>query len=114
MFERHHFAQDLASGWWTMTELCARYGISRNTGYKWRERFLALGMAGLAEHRRAPLSSPNETAPAIIEASLAEHTRYGWGAQDSQARADDASIARMASAQYDLRHPRTMGSTAIR
>lgn len=23
MFERHHFAQDLASGQWTMTELCA-------------------------------------------------------------------------------------------
>jgi len=42
MFERHHFAQDLASGQWTMTELCTRYGISRNTGYKWRERFLTL------------------------------------------------------------------------
>ena len=81
MFERHHFAQDLASGLWTMTELCARYGISRNTGYKWRERFLALGMAGLAEHSRAPLSSPNETAPHIIIAILAEHTRYGWGAR---------------------------------
>lgn len=39
IFERHHFAQDLASGLWTMTELCTRYGISRNTGYTWRERF---------------------------------------------------------------------------
>ena len=55
MFERHHFAQDLVSGLWTMTELCTRYGISRNTGYKWRERFLALGVAGLAAHSRAPL-----------------------------------------------------------
>jgi hypothetical protein len=34
MLERHHFAHDLESGQWTMTELCARYGISRNTGYK--------------------------------------------------------------------------------
>ena len=81
MFERHHFAQDLASGLWTMTELCARYGISRNTGYKWRERILALGVAGLAEHSRAPLSSPNATAPKLIEKILAEHTRYGWGAR---------------------------------
>ena len=32
MFERLHFFQDLASGQWTMTELCTRYGISRNTG----------------------------------------------------------------------------------
>ena len=81
MLERHHFAQDLASGLWTMTELWERYGISRNTGYKWRERYLALGMAGLAEHRRAPRSSPNETSPDIIEAILAEPTRYGWGAR---------------------------------
>jgi len=35
VLERHHFAQDLASGAWTMTELCLRYGVSRNTGYKW-------------------------------------------------------------------------------
>jgi len=40
-----------------MTELCARYGISRNTGYKWRERFLALGVPGLLEHSRAPRAS---------------------------------------------------------
>ena len=64
-----------------MTELCARSGISRNTGYKWRERFLALGVAGLAEHSRAPLSSPNETSVEIVAAVLAEHTRYGWGAR---------------------------------
>ena len=81
MFERHHFAQDLASGQWTMTELCARYGISRNTGYKWRERFLSLGVRGLEEHSRAPLSSPNETPQATIDLILAEHSRYGWGAR---------------------------------
>jgi hypothetical protein len=34
MLERHHFAHDLESGQRTMTELCARFGISRNTGYK--------------------------------------------------------------------------------
>ena len=81
MFERHHFAQDLASGQWTMTELCSRYGISRNTGYKWRERFLTLGMRGLEEQSRAPRSSPNETPQATIDLILAEHTRYGWGAR---------------------------------
>ena len=42
MFERLHFFQDLASGQWTMTELCTRYGISRTASYTWRERFLAL------------------------------------------------------------------------
>jgi putative transposase len=81
MFERHHFTQDLASGPWTMTELCARYGISRNTGYKWRERFLSLGVRGLEEQSRAPLSSPNETPQETIDLILAEHSRYGWGAR---------------------------------
>ena len=33
MFERLHFEQDLASGHWTMIELCTRYGIGRTTGY---------------------------------------------------------------------------------
>ncbi len=81
MFERHHFAQDLASGHWTMTELCARYGISRTTGYKWRERYLTLGLRGLEEQSRAPRSSPHETTPAIIGQILAEHAQYGWGAR---------------------------------
>ena len=81
MFERHHCAQDLESGQWTMTELCARDGISRNMGYKWRERFLSLGVRGLEEQSRAPRSSPNETPQATIDLILAEHNRYGWGAR---------------------------------
>ena len=75
MFERHHFVQDLASGPWTMTELCAPYGMSRHTGYKWRERFLSSGVAGLGEHSRAPLSSPSETSTATGARILAEHAR---------------------------------------
>jgi hypothetical protein len=31
MLERHHFVHDYDSGHWTMTELCTRYGVSRNT-----------------------------------------------------------------------------------
>ena len=64
-----------------MTELCTRYGISRTTGYKWRERVLALGVRGLEQHSRAPLSSPHTTPLATIDLILAEHTRCGWGAR---------------------------------
>ena len=80
MFERLHFFQDLASGQWTMTALCARYGISRNTGYQWRERIHALGVRGVEEQSRAPLSSPNATPQATLDLILAEHSRDGWGA----------------------------------
>ena len=33
-----------------MRVLCARFGISRKTGYKWLDRYQADGAAGLTEH----------------------------------------------------------------
>jgi transposase InsO family protein len=81
VLERHHFAHDLASGHWTMTELCDRYGISRNTGYKWLQRFEQQGPAGLLDRSRAPRSSPHETPDDVIAMILQEHTRFGWGAR---------------------------------
>lgn len=81
MLERHHFAHDLASGDWTMTELCTRYGISRNTGYKWMERYHQLGVGGLRDQSRAPRASPNQTPADIVALILQEHTRFGWGAR---------------------------------
>lgn len=40
--------------------LCQEYGISTKTGYKWRERFLSRGIAGLAEESRRPRSSSQQ------------------------------------------------------
>ncbi len=40
--------------------LCGEFGISRKTGYKWKERFLREGLPGLAERSRRPESSPNQ------------------------------------------------------
>jgi transposase InsO family protein len=81
VLERHHFAQDLDSGQWTMTELCLRYGISRNTGYKWCDRYQQDGPRGLEDRSRAPRSCPHQTPAAIVELILEEHIRFGWGAR---------------------------------
>jgi transposase InsO family protein len=43
--------------------LCQEYGISTKTGYKWRERFLSRGIAGLAEESRRPLGHALELKP---------------------------------------------------
>jgi transposase len=43
--------------------LCQEYGISTKTGYKWRERFLSRGLAGLAEESRRPRSHAQELKP---------------------------------------------------
>src|SRR6516225_643798 len=41
-------------------QLCREFGISRKTGYKWKERFLRDGLSGLVERSRRPAQSPNQ------------------------------------------------------
>ena len=66
--------------------LCARYGISEKTGYKWRARFLADGPDGLADRSHAPHHCPHRI-PAALEAQLlAERkTHPTWGARKLRA-----------------------------
>src|SRR5258706_132610 len=55
MTERMHFVSDLLKDERSMTELCRMYGISRPTGYKWRDRFDSGGVAAPADRSHAPL-----------------------------------------------------------
>src|SRR6266704_3117823 len=41
--QRERFIRDQRLELYTMVELCARYGISRKTGYKWLARFEEAG-----------------------------------------------------------------------
>jgi transposase len=60
--------------------LCQEYGISTKTGYKWRERLLRQGLAGLAEESRRTRSSPQQLSQeevcAIVRLKLA-HPHWG-------------------------------------
>ena len=49
MSERWRLIEAQRAGYYDMTEFCARYGVSRKTGYKWLERFEEEGKRGLAE-----------------------------------------------------------------
>lgn len=74
------FISDLESNLFTMTEVCERHGISRKTGYKWAERFVAEGVDGLKDRSRAPNSCPHRTEERVVEALLKarkEHPRWG-------------------------------------
>ena len=79
--ERLAFVHDLESGHWSMTELCERYGVSRPTGYKWRERHQSDGDAGLTDRSRTPQQCPHRTSAAEEEAIIAARLEYGWGAK---------------------------------
>ena len=68
-------------------ELCRRYGISPPTGYKWRRRYAAAGVAGLAERSRRPAASPARTPPAVEGEVLALRDAHpAWGGRKLRAR----------------------------
>ncbi|MFX5562888.1 helix-turn-helix domain-containing protein, partial [Acinetobacter baumannii] len=54
MDKRLAFIADALSGLFTMVDLCARYEISRKTGYKWLARYAQEGVSGLEDRSRAP------------------------------------------------------------
>lgn len=63
-----------------ISELSRQYGVSRQTIYKWIERYREEGDAGLADRRRAPHDHPNACGEKIREAVLdlrREHSRWG-------------------------------------
>jgi transposase InsO family protein len=58
MIEKSKFVGLVKGAVMSMTEACARFGISRKTGYKWLGRFEERGPLGLEEHSRAPKRTP--------------------------------------------------------
>src|SRR5262249_24165183 len=47
-------------------ELCQEYRISPKTGYKWRQRFLEHGLAGMNELSRRPKSRADELKEGVV------------------------------------------------
>jgi len=64
----------------SMTVLCERYGISRETGYVLKRRFLAEGPSGLEERSRAPLRHGQATAAELVVRLIEARKRWPhWG-----------------------------------
>lgn len=80
MEERTRFVLEYERGWWTMTDLCAIFGIARETGYYWLRRYQQGGLEALRDQSRMPERHPNQT-PAKIERAVLElrreHMRWG-------------------------------------
>lgn len=82
MDQKTQFIADYLREVLRVTELGELYGISRKTGYKWIDRDIRLGPAGLEEESRRPHHAPNETASEIVEALLEIRRRHPtWGAK---------------------------------
>ena len=82
MDQRTQFIADYLRGCLSITELCALYDVSRKTGYKWIDRYLHYGPAGLDERSRKPRASANQTDQEIVTALLESRRRHpSWGAK---------------------------------
>ena len=66
MEERERFLHNQQQALYTMVELCARYGISRKTRYKWLARFAEAGRQGLQELSRAPHTRPLRIGEVVV------------------------------------------------
>ena len=80
MDERLQFLADHQRGLYAMTELCARYGVSRKTGYKWLARYAAEGPAGLRDRSHAPHRCPHRIGEGLAALLLtARRAHPTWG-----------------------------------
>lgn len=80
MRERLGLVMDVLEGRFTVAEAAEYRQVSRKTAYKYLNRFLAEGVAGLAEHSRRPLHSPRATPQRVRALLIAQKQRKPhWG-----------------------------------
>jgi putative transposase len=82
MDERLQFVRDAQRDHFTMSELCARYGVSRRIGYKWLARYETEGRRGLADRSHVPHHCPHKIRSEMEELLLsARRAHPHWGAR---------------------------------
>jgi len=95
MEARLRFVHDALSDRYTMSELCARYGVSRRVGYVWLARYEGEGQRGLVDRSHAPHHCPHKIPAVVADLLIAERMAHPfWG-------------ARKLLAVLTRRHPRT-------
>lgn len=87
MSQRDEFVRLAQTAAISFAQLCARFGISRRTGYKWCARFAADGAAGLADRSRAPHRQPQRTATDLEQQVCDLRAQHpAWGGRKLRAR----------------------------
>lgn len=66
MIEKEQFIAEMLKAEMPFNRLCAKYGITEKTGYKWKKRFLEDGKYGLQEESRAPDTHPNSLSEDVV------------------------------------------------
>lgn len=99
---RHEFALLAKAPGVNMQALCRSFGVSRKTGYKWRDLYLKQGEDGLSDRSRRPLTSPRRCSAEVEAIVVALHDKYPcWGARKLLALLPDG---------VDKPHPNTISA----
>lgn len=90
MSTRLEFVAEVLAHRQSITRLCAQYGISEKTGYKWLARFKTGGPAALADVSSRPRECPRQTPATQREAVCALRRAHPtWGARKLRAVLQD-------------------------
>ena len=92
MDERMRFVLAASENEAVMAEICAEFGISRQSGYKWLARYRAEGAEGLKERSRAPIRHGRARDEELVAAVLALRERHPtWGPKKRRRTLTDRS-----------------------
>lgn len=84
--QRLEFVQLAAANSVPFAELCRRYGVKRDTGYKWLRRYRDEGVGGLADRSRKPHRSPGRTSAEMEELVCGVRRAHpAWGGRKIRA-----------------------------
>ena len=97
MDERLQFVRDALRDRFAMSELCARYGVSRRIGYKRLARYDADGRRGLADRRHVPHHARTRSSPPWRRCSSRSGVRIRTGARGSSSRGKNSGCHACAS-----------------
>jgi transposase InsO family protein len=98
MSSKLEFVLLASAGGVNMSELCQRFQISRETGYKWLKRYASEGEQGLMEHSRRPLSCPGQCSPEVEREVLALRRQHPcWGGRKLRRLLEQAGRANVPS-----------------
>ena len=102
MSSRLEFARLATAPDVNMQALCQSFGVSRKTGYKWRDLYLEFGAEGLEDRSRRPHSSPKRSTDELEAAVVALHDAHPcWGARKLKA---------LLSEKFGTPHPNTISA----
>jgi transposase len=85
MEEKARFVSLLKTDRYTVSELCEQFGISRKTGYKYRERYEEEGLRGLEPRSHRTKACPHRTSEEVERLIVLERTlHWTWGPKKLQ------------------------------